>query len=90
MLLLLQSLNNKIKTLMLLIFHLYILNALIFDCADCFLDFPYGKPAVASLAMKLLKPVSGELPRAEQEDRKKQPVHPCGAITVLKHAMRGK
>ncbi|QNI76310.1 hypothetical protein SynMVIR181_01335 [Synechococcus sp. MVIR-18-1] len=44
---------------------------MIFDCAYCFLDFPCGKRAVASLAMKLLKPVSGELPRAEQEDRKK-------------------
>ena len=45
------------------------LNALIFDCADCFLDFSNRKPVVASLAVKLLKPVSGELPRAEQEDR---------------------
>lgn len=53
---------------MLLTFHLYMLSALIFYCVDCFLDFSYGKPAVASLAMKLLKPVFGELPRAEQVD----------------------
>ena len=49
-----------------------------------------GPTGGESLAMELLKPISGKLPRAEQKDRKKQPVHPCGSITVLKHAMRGK
>jgi hypothetical protein len=39
--------------------------------------------------MELLKPKSSELPRAEKKDRKKQPVHPGGSITVLKHAMWG-
>jgi hypothetical protein len=47
------------------------LNELIFDCIDYFLDFPQGQPAVASLAMELLKPKSSELPRAKKKDREK-------------------
>jgi len=49
----------------------HVLNELIFDCSDYFFDFPQGQPAVASLAMELLKPISGELPRAKKKDRKK-------------------
>jgi hypothetical protein len=51
--------------------------------------FSQGLSAIVSLAMELLKPKSGELPRAEQKDCKKQPVHPGGSIAVLKHATRG-
>tara|TARA_B100001059_G_scaffold4096_1_gene3418 strand:+ start:1095 stop:1265 length:171 start_codon:yes stop_codon:yes gene_type:complete len=38
-------------------------------------------------AMELFKPKTCELPRAPQKNRKKQPVHPGGPITIFEHAV---
>ena len=55
------------------------------DCANDFNNSYHVKAEVSASSMQLLKPKAGQLPRAPQKNRKKQPVHPGGAISIFKH-----